>query len=105
MPSILSYTVARYSYISSLTFENAENLINSPGNSRLGSGYPIAAHENNVYIVSLAAAENSIYIVWTEGPNFEIAYRASILPFGVSSSLVDLTNNAGNSGSATIAVS
>jgi hypothetical protein len=43
------------------TFGPMVNLSNTPGES---------------LIPSLAAAENSIYIVWTEGPNFEIAYRA-----------------------------
>jgi hypothetical protein len=130
------------------TFESAKNLSNSPGNSRLGSGYPIAVHENNVYVIwydeinpsqaseilyrqssdsgntfgstvnlsntpspresiipSLAAVENSVYMVWTEGPDREISYRASILPFDVASGVVDLTDNVGNAGSATIAVS
>ena len=128
------------------TFETAENLSNSAGDSRVGLSYAVAANGNNVYVVwydeinpsepeeilyrqssdggstfgdivnisntpgqslipSVAADESSVYIVWTEGPNFEIAYRASILPYGAGSSLIDLTNNMGNSGPATIAVS
>ena len=80
----------RQSFDVGSTFGDIVNISNTPG----GSFNP-----------SLAAAENSIYVVWTEGPNFEIAYRASILPYGAGSSLIDLTNNVGNSGPATIAVS
>jgi hypothetical protein len=72
------------------TFGDIVNISNTPGQS---------------LIPSVAADEGSVYIVWTEGPNFEIAYRASILPYGAGSSLIDLTNNMGNSGPATIAVS
>ena len=80
----------RQSFDVGSTFGDIVNISNTPG----GSFNP-----------SLAAAENSIYVVWTEGPNNEITYRASILPFGVDSSLIDLTNGVGNSGPAAIAVS